>query len=151
VDASLGTVIGDHAKVMQTFLQAPSPPSACFQLLPDIADFTGRVKETARLQALLKPAGTRKANALIISNIAGKPGVGKSALAIHVAHLLAKRFPDAQLYVNLRGQEGRPLSPADILPGFTPCRPGDRRREGAAKHRRPTGVIPLASRRQASH
>jgi tetratricopeptide (TPR) repeat protein len=104
--------------VTQTFSQVSSPPTACYQLLPDIADFTGRMKETARLQALLKAAGAGNVHALIISNIAGKPGVGKSALAIHVAHLLAKRFPDAQLYVNLRGQEGRPLSPAEILPGF---------------------------------
>jgi predicted ATPase len=38
-------------------------------------------------------------------------GVGKSALAIHVAHRLTPQFPDAQLYVDLRGQSEFPLEP----------------------------------------
>ena len=57
-------------------------------------------------------------SAVAISALTGKPGVGKSALAIHLAHRLAPRFPDAQLYVNLRGAEPERLHMAEVLAGF---------------------------------
>ncbi|MDG5801144.1 BTAD domain-containing putative transcriptional regulator [Streptomyces ossamyceticus] len=49
--------------------------------------------------------------------ISGMAGVGKSALALHLAHELADRFPDGQLYVNLRGATPgmTPLTPAQAL------------------------------------
>jgi predicted ATPase len=50
--------------------------------------------------------------------LAGKAGVGKSALAIHVAHRLRGRYPDAQLYVNLRGAEPGRLDAAAVLADF---------------------------------
>ena len=54
----------------------------------------------------------------MISAIAGKAGVGKTALAVRVAHRLRPRFPDGQLYVNLRGAEAQALDPAEVLAGF---------------------------------
>ena len=51
--------------------------------------------------------------AVSICAISGKPGVGKSALAVHAAYQLAAVFPDGQLYVNLRGADDRPL-PAEM-------------------------------------
>jgi tetratricopeptide (TPR) repeat protein len=84
------------------------------QLPSDIADFTGRTTEidTIRQQLL-------SGKSLVISAVAGMPGVGKSALAIHVAQQLAKSdFPDVQLYVDLRGADGYGLEPGAVLAGF---------------------------------
>jgi NB-ARC domain len=54
----------------------------------------------------------------VISAIAGKAGVGKTALAVRVAHRLRPRFADGQLYVNLRGAEAQALDPTEVLAGF---------------------------------
>lgn len=59
-------------------------------------------------------------DAVVISAIGGTAGVGKTALAVHWAHQVADRFPDGQLYVNLRGfdPDGKVLDPAEALGGF---------------------------------
>jgi DNA-binding SARP family transcriptional activator len=85
------------------------------QLPPDIDDFTGREAAVAEVQQLLE---AEQATAIVISAIAGKAGVGKTALAVRVAHQLRPRFADGQLYVNLRGAEAQALDPADVLAGF---------------------------------
>ncbi|KDN16293.1 AfsR/SARP family transcriptional regulator [Amycolatopsis rifamycinica] len=77
-------------------------------LPPDITDFTGRTAESA---ALTKPAARRVA-------ISGKPGSGKSSLAVHVSHLLRARFPDGQLYVALRGAQQSPVDAVEVLGRF---------------------------------
>jgi DNA-binding SARP family transcriptional activator/tetratricopeptide (TPR) repeat protein len=89
-------------------------PAPC-QLPPDIDDFTGREGALAELESLLE--GDRAA-AVVISAIAGKAGVGKTALAVRLAYRLRPRFPGGQLYVNLRGAETQPVDPADVLAGF---------------------------------
>jgi DNA-binding SARP family transcriptional activator len=94
----------------------PRPaPSGPYQLPPDIDDFTGREVAVAQVQELLEG---EQATAIVISAIAGKAGVGKTALAVRVAHRLRPRFADGQLYVNLRGAEDQALDPADVLAGF---------------------------------
>ena len=50
--------------------------------------------------------------------ITGQAGVGKTALAGHVAHRLRARFPDGQLYARLHGSHTRPLDPAEVLASF---------------------------------
>jgi DNA-binding SARP family transcriptional activator/tetratricopeptide (TPR) repeat protein len=86
------------------------------QLPPDPAAFTGRVEHLRQLDTVLAGAGT----AVVISAIAGTAGVGKTALAVHWAHANADRFPDGQLYVNLRGFDpgGAAMAPADAVRGF---------------------------------
>ncbi|MEV4347223.1 BTAD domain-containing putative transcriptional regulator [Actinoplanes sp. NPDC049596] len=69
------------------------------QLPPDLSVFTGRRAELARLTALLD---TERPGPLIVT-VDGMPGVGKSSLAVHWAHHVATRFPDGQVYLNLRG------------------------------------------------
>jgi tetratricopeptide (TPR) repeat protein/DNA-binding transcriptional regulator YdaS (Cro superfamily) len=85
-----------------------------FRLPPDIAHFTGRKDILDELRALFEQE-TDQATAVIISAIAGKAGVGKTALAIHLAHAVKSRFPDGSLYVNLRGVDARPVDPAVVL------------------------------------
>jgi tetratricopeptide (TPR) repeat protein len=88
------------------------------QLPPDTADFTGRVEQVDLLCGLLgaEPAQDRP-GAVVISAISGMGGVGKTALAVHVAHRLRDRFPDGQLFVSLQGAT-RPLRPAEVLARF---------------------------------
>jgi DNA-binding SARP family transcriptional activator/tetratricopeptide (TPR) repeat protein len=100
-------------------LQAAVPErTRPFQLPPDIAEFTGRGAELAALRARLVSTAERPGAAIVISAIDGKPGIGKSALAVHVAHELAPQFPDGVLYVNLRGAEPERLAPAQVLGQF---------------------------------
>jgi tetratricopeptide (TPR) repeat protein len=83
-------------------------------LLPrDVGGFTGREDELARLGGL---AGGR----VVVSAIGGTAGVGKTALAIHVAHQLLPRFPDGHLYADLRGysQDQEPAEPGEVLQVF---------------------------------
>jgi len=87
--------------------------SAPYQLPPDMNDFTGRQDEIRVLLELLTPAHHR----LTVAAISGKPGVGKSALAIHVARRLAQYFPDGLLYVDLRGVQ-HPLHSYDVFSRF---------------------------------
>ncbi|MET8386052.1 BTAD domain-containing putative transcriptional regulator [Streptosporangium canum] len=81
-------------------------------LLPaDIADFAGREGETRDLVAALDGTGT----APVIVTVSGPPGVGKSTLAVHVAHLVRQRYPDGQLFVRLCDASASPRDPADAL------------------------------------
>lgn len=91
------------------------PPA---QLPADVAAFTGREEQLARLDELLAGAGDQP-TAVVISAIAGTAGVGKTTLATTWAHRIAGRFPDGQLYVNLRGYHPeQPMTPDDALAGF---------------------------------
>jgi DNA-binding SARP family transcriptional activator len=84
------------------------------QLPPDVLDFTGREDEIALLRGRLAATST----ATTVCVIAGKPGAGKSSLAVHVAHLVRDHYPDGQLYVNLRGVHAASLDAAEVLARF---------------------------------
>jgi tetratricopeptide (TPR) repeat protein/transcriptional regulator with XRE-family HTH domain len=99
--------------------RAPEPPQAAPRQLPAApADFTGRSAELKALAGTLDRGDTMPGT-VVITAIGGTAGVGKTALAVHWAHQIADRFPDGQLYVNLRGYDpGQPMPPADALAGF---------------------------------
>ena len=77
------------------------------QLPPSPSGFVGREGELAQLDALLSPPGRRRPRPVVIAAIHGMAGVGKTALAIHWGHRIARRFPDGQLYTDLRGRSPR--------------------------------------------
>lgn len=85
------------------------------ELPRDIGDFTGRDGVVRRMCDLLGDIGRQ---APVVVSIFGKPGVGKTALAIHVAHRLRSLFPAGQLYASLGAGRRQPADPADVLAGF---------------------------------
>jgi DNA-binding SARP family transcriptional activator len=83
-----------------------------------VRHFAGREAELAELTGMLDP-GSGQPRTLVISAIAGMAGLGKTALAVQWAHQVADRFPDGQLYVNLRGFDpGPPVPASDALAWF---------------------------------
>jgi DNA-binding SARP family transcriptional activator/tetratricopeptide (TPR) repeat protein/transcriptional regulator with XRE-family HTH domain len=81
--------------------------------------FTGRCRELKVLSALVE-GDLREENGVVIAALTGMAGIGKTALAVHWAHQVVSRFPDGQLFVNLRGSSpsGTPVMPTDAVRGF---------------------------------
>ncbi|XRQ09045.1 BTAD domain-containing putative transcriptional regulator [Actinomadura welshii] len=86
------------------------------QLPAAICDFTGRREEVAALSGPLLSGRGRCGPLLLV--ISGTAGVGKTALAVHVAHRAAAQFDHGQLYAALRAPGSRPADPAEVLAGF---------------------------------
>lgn len=105
----------DAAAFAQRQTKPLSSEQDLFQLPPDIADFTGREVQSAQVRELLDGASVAATGVTII---AGQGGIGKTTLAIHEAHQLRHRFPDGQLYVNLRGADDQRLDPSAVLGEF---------------------------------
>jgi len=106
-------VLAEDAPGLRTAASAAS--AVPWELPGPVPHFVGRENELEELTGLLNRAGERPA-AVLISAIGGTAGVGKTALAIHWARQVAARFPDGQLYVNLRGHDpDEPMPAADAL------------------------------------
>jgi DNA-binding SARP family transcriptional activator/tetratricopeptide (TPR) repeat protein len=144
LDTELGIDPGQALRDLETAilrqdraLAAPAPAAAAAaplvpvpaQLPPAVPTFTGRSAELASLDALAgldamapQDAGAGQAAPAVVAicAVSGTAGVGKTALAVYWAHRAAGRFPDGQLYVNLRGFDpgGATLDPGQALHGF---------------------------------
>jgi DNA-binding SARP family transcriptional activator len=101
----------------------------------DTAAFTGRDAELALVSSAVAQVGQTSGGIVAILALSGMPGVGKTALAVHAAHLLASRFPDRRLFVDLHGHTpGREPVTADEALGVLLAEVGEDRRslpEGA--------------------
>ncbi|MEW1844587.1 BTAD domain-containing putative transcriptional regulator [Nonomuraea angiospora] len=126
----LGLEPGEELQQLQAAILAgttpvsgPAPWTPVCQLPSDVKHFSGREAELFELDGLLPlpdEAPPRTATTCVIT---GTGGVGKTALAAHWAHTARDRFPDGQLYVDLRGFSpgAPPMSPSEavrILLGF---------------------------------
>jgi hypothetical protein len=91
-----------------------TPDLVTSPLPPDTGAFTGRASQ---VRQIADAVGDGPLPVMVIHAIAGMPGVGKTALAVHVAHRMAGRFPDGLVFVDLHGHTaGRePAAPADVL------------------------------------
>ncbi len=94
----------------------PGGIAAATRTLPrDIASFTGRVPEIESV--LVAVTGADAGGVVDICAIGGMAGIGKTALAVHVAYRLAGGFPDGQVFLPLHGHTPghQPVDPTDAL------------------------------------
>ncbi|WP_221352332.1 AfsR/SARP family transcriptional regulator [Streptomyces beigongshangae] len=85
------------------------------QLPATVPDFTGRASFVSELSEVL---ATSEGRVMAVSALAGIGGVGKTTLAVHVAHRSRGVFPDGQLYVDLQGAGARAAEPEAVLGAF---------------------------------
>lgn len=87
-----------------------------WQLPSPMRHFVGRTAELEGLTRLASEAAGSRGSA-VVTAISGTGGIGKTALALQLAHIVASRFPDGQIYMNLRGFDpsGSPMAPAEAI------------------------------------
>ncbi|MBB4688343.1 AfsR/SARP family transcriptional regulator [Amycolatopsis jiangsuensis] len=112
-----------HERVLTGESAAPATTPGPIRVVPaqlphGIAEFVGREDEARRLRELCESTSAgASGGSVVISAIDGCAGVGKTALAVHVAHEVAESFPDGQLFLDLRGFDPRhsPITPEAAL------------------------------------
>ncbi|MER7051763.1 BTAD domain-containing putative transcriptional regulator [Streptomyces sp. NPDC000351] len=99
--------------------QTAAAPLRPAQLPATVPDFTGRASFVRELSGVLSSAsGDGNGRVMAVSALAGIGGVGKTTLAVHVAHQTRSAFPDGQLYVDLQGAGARAAEPETVLGSF---------------------------------
>lgn len=100
--------------------------------VPAVPHFTGRAAEAAAMAARLTaptPPGADGQRPLTVL-VSGAPGIGKSALAQHVAHLVRDSFPAGRLLVRMTRADGHPRTAdevaAEVAAVLGPGRAGER-------------------------
>ena len=97
--------------------RGPAPQLTPRQLPADVGAFINRQAEVRALTRFVSPRQGGGISAVVV--VTGSAGVGKTALALHWAHRVRDRFPDGELYANLRGfDSGPPVSAEVILDRF---------------------------------
>ncbi|MFC5181851.1 AfsR/SARP family transcriptional regulator [Actinomadura harenae] len=99
-----------HRRVLAASSPTPATSARPAQLPGAVADFTGRTAQVDELRRVLAETG--------VAAVTGVAGVGKSALALRVAHLLRADHPDGQLFADLHGAHERPADPHLVLGAF---------------------------------
>ena len=93
----------------------PAPPEVRYSLPPDTPAFIGRDEELSQITMAAEAGGV-----VAVRAIDGMPGVGKTALAVHAAHVMRDRYPDWNFFIDLHAHTpGRdPVRPEDALAGL---------------------------------
>ncbi|MFE7759303.1 BTAD domain-containing putative transcriptional regulator [Streptomyces sp. NPDC057418] len=103
-----------------TATAAPTPErqdEVPHQMPATTADFVADAGQLAELEQALTGGPGR--HMVGLAAITGRPGTGKSTLAVHMAHMLAETgFPDGQLYCDLRGTTAAPATSSEVLGRF---------------------------------
>lgn len=115
--AHMAALTGELAPADGQSAEAAAPGSADasstwttqHQLPLDVTELVGRDTDVDAVRTLLLGQGCP------VVVVTGLPGVGKSALAVHVAHQVQEHFPDGQLYLSLGAGRRRPPSPEQLL------------------------------------
>ena len=127
-------------RLLQDGSASPGGTGVVYSMLPpDTAAFTGRGAEIREIIGRVE-AAAEHGGVVAIHAIDGMPGVGKTALAVHVAHRLAARFSDLQVFVDLHAHTvGQ--SPADSSATLASLLIGD----GVDPRQLPTSLEDLSS------
>lgn len=92
---------------------SPSTTESRSESLPlDTLDFTGRANLIEDICKFLSSSEDSTSTEILLH---GPPGVGKTTLAIHMAHHVADKFPDGRIFVELRDTDGKPRDPYIVL------------------------------------
>ncbi|UOX85791.1 tetratricopeptide repeat protein [Amycolatopsis sp. FBCC-B4732] len=104
-----------RATLVPETVAAPRPADVApvCQLPLDLPDFTGRDDVIRDVVALMRDRAGSGTPAVIV--LTGAPGVGKSALAVRIAHAVREEFADGQLHVDLAGTSSSPRAPMGVL------------------------------------
>jgi tetratricopeptide (TPR) repeat protein len=152
--SGVGVAIGPGAHSTVTLIDSQvtlamptAAPVVPAQLPADTPLFTGRDSIQRDVEAMLERAATDTPNAVPVAAFTGKGGVGKTALAVHLAHALRPRYSDGQLYMDLRGAESDPAKPGDVLASFLAALGFDRSIPNSTEERRRMYLSALSARR----
>jgi DNA-binding SARP family transcriptional activator/tetratricopeptide (TPR) repeat protein len=105
-----------HATVLSGTSEANDGTLVPRQLPAEVSGFTGRVVEVSRMHAVLEEHERDGAGGPAMLVISGMPGIGKTALAAYWSRRVADRFPDGQLWLDLRGYDRRaPATPRQSI------------------------------------
>jgi len=97
--------IGNLVKLKET----PALPKSLYQLPPTPADFVGRNSEITKILADIESQ-----KGIVISELTGLGGIGKTALGLYIAHKIANQYPDGQIFLDLKGTT-TPLSALEVM------------------------------------
>ncbi|MFH0982660.1 MAG: tetratricopeptide repeat protein, partial [Planctomycetota bacterium] len=111
------TLYGQHHDIFERHYPFVVPSLHPLHQLPAVpADFTGRTGELRGLSSAIRSASPTAAAGAVLTGINGMGGVGKTALAVKLAHDLAAEYPGAQLFLDLRGVSDPGLGLGPVAP-----------------------------------